>query len=194
MTNKNALTLALVMAGLAAASYRYGYKGTAIVAIMAGCVFALWPIRLKWGLAGREQWREIRPKGRAHFVIAHGVAFCGVLAVWTIAPSYVADNHLPPYWAWLLFSFLCVGCLGGEHANGNTLSRSEIVPKYRNCGQDLLFLRLDGILKHPITLTTVAVILQFRDSLVGSSMPHQGQNPITMPVVFFTVFNDCVLA
>lgn len=111
--NRNALTLALAMAGLAAASYRYGYKGTAIVAIMAGCVFALWPIRLKRGRAGREQWREIRPKGRAHFVITHGVAFCGVLAVWTIAPSYVADNHLPTYWAWLLLSELCVGCIGG---------------------------------------------------------------------------------
>jgi hypothetical protein len=42
MTNNNALTLALVMAGLAAASYRFGYtgKGIAIVAIMAACVFA----------------------------------------------------------------------------------------------------------------------------------------------------------
>ena len=41
MTNKNALTLALVLAGLAAASYRYGYKGTAIVAIMAACFCVL---------------------------------------------------------------------------------------------------------------------------------------------------------
>ena len=89
MTNKNALTLALVMTGLAAASYRFGFKGkgVAIVAIMVACVCAVWPIRLKRGSAGKEQWREIRPKGRTHFVITHGVAFCGVLAVWTIVPS-----------------------------------------------------------------------------------------------------------
>jgi peptidoglycan biosynthesis protein MviN/MurJ (putative lipid II flippase) len=115
MTNKNALALALGMAVLAAASYRFGYtgKGVAIVAITAACVFAVWPIRLKRGRTGKEQWKEIRTKGKTHFVITHGVAFCVVLAVWTIAPSYVADNHLPPYWAWLLFSLLCVGVLGG---------------------------------------------------------------------------------
>jgi len=113
MTDKNALTLALVMSGLAAATYRYGYKGTAIVAIMATCVFAASPTRLKWGLAGREQWREIRPKGRTHFVITHSLALSGVFAVWIIAPSYVAFNHLPKYWAWQLFSLLCAGCLGG---------------------------------------------------------------------------------
>ena len=113
MTNTNALTFALVTAGLAATSYRFGYKGAAIVAIMTACVFAVWPIRLKWGLAGREQWREIRPKGRTHFVITHGVAFSGVVAVWMMAPSYVVDNHLPKHWAWQLFSLLCAGCLGG---------------------------------------------------------------------------------
>jgi hypothetical protein len=113
MTNNNALTLALVMAGLAAASYRFGYKGVAIVAIMAACVFAVWPIRLKWGLAGKDQWRGIRPKGRTHFVITHGVAFGGVVAVWMMAPSYVIDNRLPKYWGWQLVSLLCVGCLGG---------------------------------------------------------------------------------
>jgi drug/metabolite transporter (DMT)-like permease len=113
MTNKNALTLALVLAGLAAASYRYGYKGTAIVAIMAACVFAFWSIRLKRGLAGREQWREVRPKGRTHFVLTYGVAWCGVFAVWITAPSYIANNHLPEHWAWLLSSLLCGGCLGG---------------------------------------------------------------------------------
>jgi drug/metabolite transporter (DMT)-like permease len=115
MTNNKALALALGMAGLAAASYRFGYKGkgVAIVAIMAACVFAVWPIRLKSGLAGKEQWREIRPKGRTHFVITYGVAFCGVFAVWIMAPSYVAYSHLPKYWAWQLFSLLCAGCLGG---------------------------------------------------------------------------------
>jgi hypothetical protein len=115
MTNNNALTLALGMAGLAAASYRFGDtgKGVAYVAIIAACVFAVWPIRLKWGLAGKEQWREIRPKGRTHFVITHGVAFCGVLAVWSMATDYVAYSHLSKYWAWQLFSLLCVGCLGG---------------------------------------------------------------------------------
>jgi hypothetical protein len=115
MTNNNALALALGMAGLAAASYRFGDtgKGVAIVAIMAACVFAVWPMRLKRGLVGREQWREIRPKGRTHFVITHGVAFCGVLAVWTMATDYVAYSHLPKYWAWQLFALLCAGCLGG---------------------------------------------------------------------------------
>lgn len=115
MTNNNALALALGMAGLAAASYRFGYKGkgVAIVAIMAACVFALWAICLKRGRAGKEQWKEIRTKGRTHFVITHGVAFCGILAVWTMAPSYVAFSHLPQYWAWQLFSLLCVGFLGG---------------------------------------------------------------------------------
>jgi drug/metabolite transporter (DMT)-like permease len=113
MTNKNAFTLALVMAGLAATSYHYGHKGTAIVAIMVACVFAAWPIRLKRGLAGREQWREIRPKGTTHFVITYGVAACGLFAVWIMAVSYVADNHLPKFWAWQLFLFLCAGCLGG---------------------------------------------------------------------------------
>jgi hypothetical protein len=115
MTNNNALSLALVMAGLAAASYRFGYtgKGIAIVAITAACVFAVWPIRLKWGLAGKEQWREIRLKGRTHFVITHGVAFCGVLAVWTMATDYVAFSHLPKYWGWQLFALLSAGCLGG---------------------------------------------------------------------------------
>ena len=113
MTNKTALPLALVMAGLAAISYRYGYKGTAIVAIMAACVFAIWPNRLKWGAAGRQQWREIRLRGRIHFVITRGVLPCAVLAVWSIAPSYVADSHLPKYWAWLLLCLLCSGCIGG---------------------------------------------------------------------------------
>src|SRR5258706_13177793 len=97
MTNNNALALALGMAGLAAASYRFGDtgKGVAIVAIMAACGFAVWPIRLKRGLAGRGQWREIWPKGRNHFVIKHGVALCGVLAVWTMAPGYVFETHCP---------------------------------------------------------------------------------------------------
>jgi hypothetical protein len=115
MTNNNALALALGMAVLAAASYRFGYtgKGVAIVAITAACVFAVWPIRLKRGRAGKEQWKEIRPKGKTHFVITYGVAFCGVFAVWIIAPDYVAYSHLPKYWAWQLFSLLCVGILGG---------------------------------------------------------------------------------
>jgi hypothetical protein len=113
MTYKTALTLALLMGGVAVATYRYGHKGTAIVAIMAACMFAAWPIRLKWGDAGREQWRDIRLKGRTRFVITHGVLFSGFLAVWIIAPSYVADNHLPRYWAWIMPCLLCSGCLGG---------------------------------------------------------------------------------
>ncbi len=113
MTNNSALGLGLGMAGLAAASYRFGYKGVAISAIMAACVFAGWTIRLKRGMGGKEQWREIRPKGRTHFVITHGVAFCGIFAVWIMAPDYVAYSHLPKYWAWQLFSLLCVGFLGG---------------------------------------------------------------------------------
>ena len=113
MTNKRALTLALMMAGVAVAAYRYRYKGTAIVGIMAACILAAWPTRLKWGAAGRVQWQEIRPKGRTHFVITHGVLYSGVLAVWIIVPSYVADNHPPKYWAWLLPCLLCSGCIGG---------------------------------------------------------------------------------
>ncbi len=113
MTNSSALTLALVLSASAATSYRFGYKGTAIAAIMAACVFAVWPIRLKRGLAGREQWGKIRTKGRVHFVITHSVTFCAVFAVWLMAPSYVVDNHLPRYWALQLASLLCVGCVGG---------------------------------------------------------------------------------
>ncbi|HVM92969.1 MAG TPA: hypothetical protein VMT67_09175 [Terriglobales bacterium] len=113
MTNNNALALAVISTGLAAISYRFGYKGTVVVAIMTACVFAVWPIRLKWGLAGKEQWKQIRPKGRMHFVVVYSVGFCSVFAVWLIAPSYVIDNHLPKHWVWQLFSLLVVGYLAG---------------------------------------------------------------------------------
>ncbi len=113
MTNKRGFTLALVMAGLALAAYRYGYKGTAIVAVMAACVFVIWPIRLRWGSAGKEQWQEIRLRGKTHFVITHGVLFSAVLAVWIIAPSYFVDSHFPKYSVWLLSCLLCSGFVGG---------------------------------------------------------------------------------
>lgn len=113
MTNNKALTLALVMAGLAAVFYRYGYRGTAIVAVMATCVLAAWPIRLRWGPAGKEQWREIRLRGRAYFVITHGVGLFAVVGAWSIAPFYLAYEHLPNNWARQLFTLLCVGCIYG---------------------------------------------------------------------------------
>lgn len=113
MTNEKALILAFMMAGLAAASYHYGYRGIAIVALFAVAAFAIWPIRLKWGFAGREQWQEIRLRGRTYFVLTRGVWFAGVLVSWTLATQYVADSHLPNRWFRELLCYLGLGCIYG---------------------------------------------------------------------------------
>jgi hypothetical protein len=46
--------------------------GFSITAVMAMWLFLVWPIRLKWGQAGVEQWRSIRQRGRTYFVVTHG--------------------------------------------------------------------------------------------------------------------------
>ena len=112
MTNKQALLLALVAAGLAAVLCRYEYAGIAFVAATVSCFLAVWPIRLKWGLAGQEQWKRIRVRGRTHFVVTHGVAVFACLGVWEIAVNYIFYKR----WglmAWRLSFLLCVGLAYG---------------------------------------------------------------------------------
>ena len=95
MTTKQALPLAVLSVIGAVVCARYHYPGLAIIAVTATVVLVVWPICLRYGEAGREQWKTLRQEGALRFVLLRGVLFMGcLLPAWSASLDYFSAGHL----------------------------------------------------------------------------------------------------
>ncbi len=93
MSNKTALSLAVAAFLLMTVCQVYVSSGTAILMLWVGIVLAMWPLRLRRGTAGREQWSVVRTKGRSHFVLTYGIGFAAMLLSLHFGTSYLAFHR-----------------------------------------------------------------------------------------------------
>ncbi len=113
MSNALALSLAAIMLVTASILRRYHddrVTSCAIIAIFAMWFFLVFAVRLKWGEAGMRQWRSIRQKGRAYFVLAYGLPW--ILFIVLFLPSLdFAQGHeivFPKTWLLLLAGVMVI--------------------------------------------------------------------------------------
>ena len=104
---------ALIAACSAVASYLYGQNGIALALVWVACVLGLWPIRIKWGAGGREQWEMIFLKGKAYFLLVHFLPLFGILLVLTEATGYMDGHRIDNLLTWRLPVLFCVASTYG---------------------------------------------------------------------------------
>ncbi len=93
MGNKTALSLAVAAFLLMIVCQVFVSSGTAIVMLWVGILLAVWPLRLRRGTAGREQWSVIRTKGKVHFVLTYGIGFAVMLLGLHFGTNYLAFHR-----------------------------------------------------------------------------------------------------